>query len=273
MVQQQHCKGCYCNTCEEAYASQADLKDHYAPSAKLDESRHFFNKARELREHFREEHCYCGGCRRVFASESNLRAHCRSSIHKDATTHCVSSMCHRSFVSVSAMILHLEAGRCEAGLDREEVDERIIQGDEGHVITNPVRLLERNAEEDQVNPQRDIAQATEHLWDGSHYKCPKCRHQYVSFAALKRLLASPAHATKIYRCPPSFSGCGAEFGTLSALAQHVENEQCGIHSESALVAIVDLCAGKTRSQPANPRASPPVYALTLWWTSAMPMST
>lgn len=41
-------------------------------------------------------------------------------------------------------------------------------------------------------------------------------------------LKGPAHEQDIYKCPPDWEGCRAEFKTLSGLMQHVESGCCGV---------------------------------------------
>lgn len=127
--------------------------------------------------------------------------------------------CTQSFVTKSAMILHLESGSCVSGADRDMINRWVRLNDRDNVVTVPSRLLT-----DGGGTTRYIA--TERSWNGSRYECVLCHNTFGTLDALNRHLASPIHQERIYRCP--LSTCLATFSTLSALCQHVESESCGV---------------------------------------------
>ena len=140
--------------------------------------------------------------------------------------------CGRAFAQSSALVMHLESGACASGLTRRMIDALVASVDVGGVITDPTRMLEYGGGAGSRRGKAAVTEvrATERAWNGREYECYLCPG-YKGFKTLARLnqhLASPAHADKIYRCPPLLSGCSREFKTLSGLVQHVESERCGV---------------------------------------------
>jgi hypothetical protein len=170
-----------------------------------------------------DEHHYCAPCDRIFASASNLQAHLNGSAHAPKTVRC--PRCPATFVSASAMTLHLEVGACPSGVTKTHVDAFIRQVDRTNFITNPSRMIESGTS----------TYATERSWNGYNYEwyvlllhswiSQRVRRSYIchkttrTLAALNQHLSSPVHQAKIYRCPKS--DCGFESSALSALGQHI----------------------------------------------------
>ena len=236
----------YCQSCNELFPSAESLEDHWETehwycascrkvyfSCNTRERQtltpnviQIFKNSAGLHEHNRQRHWYCVECRRVFQSESNLKSHLNSSIHKPRNVYCPGANCGRSFVSISALMLHFEAGTCPSGMTRSELNRIVARADHKNVITNPSRLI--SGPDGPTPPTVTKTWATERSWNGSAYECFLCHATFRSLMALNTHLNSPRHQEKIYRCP-NRTTCGVEFRTLSALTQHVEAEKCGVH--------------------------------------------
>ncbi|KAG6332194.1 hypothetical protein ID866_6896 [Astraeus odoratus] len=211
----------YCQYCNSHFDDNSDLVDHYIddhyycePCGKVFKTEH------GLHEHNRQCHHYCVSCRRVFLSAQNLTAHLNSSIHKPKDVLCPLRGCGQSFVSKSALILHLESGSCRSGANRRLVNDYVRRMDHTNIITDPSRLLTAG-EDDKVDYI-----ATEASWNGRAYECVLCHSCFRKLVDLNRHLASPRHQSKIYKCP--LSSCQTRFNTLSGLCQHIESEKCGV---------------------------------------------
>ncbi|OJT12099.1 hypothetical protein TRAPUB_11351 [Trametes pubescens] len=218
-----------CEQCRILFDDWDDLYEHY------DDEHHYcdicnkpfvklFDSSRGLHKHRRQAHDdrYCPPCERMFKNANNLDQHCRSSIHQGRNIDCPMRGCDKSFVSNAGLLLHLESGACVSHMTRAKIDRIMAKYDRDHIITNPSRLIGGSG------PVVVDQWATERAWNGSRYECYLCHRTYATLPALNQHLRSAAHADKIYRCPRTLYGCGAEFGTLSAFCQHVESERCGV---------------------------------------------
>jgi hypothetical protein len=214
----------YCQSCAEHYEEYSDLIDHYNEEHHYCEScNKLFSNDYGLHEHYRQStaHHYCVPCKRNFLSASNLNSHLNSSTHRPKDVLCPFRACGQSFVSRSALILHLEAGRCRSGVDRQTIKSFVRSYDKDHFITDPSRMLTYG---DGGVESKYIA--TSASWNGSAYECFLCHSTYRSLKSLNQHLESPRHQEKIYFCP--LSSCHTQFTTLSALCQHIESERCGV---------------------------------------------
>ncbi|KAL2755426.1 hypothetical protein ACRALDRAFT_2104083 [Sodiomyces alcalophilus JCM 7366] len=115
----------YCERCRRFFTSAEAKQQHLANSSQhniCDWCSHKpdFPSNDELNEHFEEEHNMCHDCRRFFSSPSALENH--GITHAEKNTRCYG--CERYFVSNSAMILHLEDGNCESGVDWDFINEK-----------------------------------------------------------------------------------------------------------------------------------------------------
>ncbi|KAL1874430.1 hypothetical protein VTK73DRAFT_307 [Phialemonium thermophilum] len=87
------------------------------------ECQRLFNSASQLTQHDISQHNMCDICERCFENPTNLRNHRRS--HEAKNVICFG--CSKKFRSSSAMLLHLETGYCESGVDEEEVTSLALQ--------------------------------------------------------------------------------------------------------------------------------------------------
>lgn len=123
-----------------------------------------------------------------------------------------------AFVSRAALVLHLESGKCESGMDRKTVNKYVRKYDTKNVITDPSRLITSGV---------DITySANEYAWNGSAYECYLCHATFRKLDGLNQHLNSPKHAEKVYVCRGK--KCGVHFNALSALFMHIESEKCGV---------------------------------------------
>lgn len=182
-----------------------------------------FTSEQGLHAHNCQKHWYCEMCRRTFQSESNLNTHLRSSIHQPRRVRCPSRSCNATFVTEAHLVLHCESGGCPSGVTRRAVNKVVASIDRGNIITDPRRMIQESS-----NSPITQTWATGRSWNGEAYECFLCHKEFQSLTSLNQHLQSPAHEDNIYRCPPAWNGCRAQFKTLSGLMQHVESGSCDV---------------------------------------------
>ena len=163
--------------------------------------------------------------------------HLNSSVHRPKDVFCPFRGCDKTFVSRSALLLHLEEGSCRSGIDRTAINKYVRQYDTNNIITDPSRLLTSGTASDNTKYY-----ASERSWNGYKYECYLCHGTYTSLSSLNQHLASPIHQDKIYICPAST--CRARFTTLSALYQHIDSEKCGVSKYKVVRHTVDSLLGQ-----------------------------
>ncbi|KAF5332580.1 hypothetical protein D9611_005158 [Ephemerocybe angulata] len=217
----------YCQRCDKFFDNQGELEDHYdAQHSWCATCRVIFKNDNGLHEHRRQSAAhsasYCAPCRRLFQNPNNLRSHMNSSVHRSKDIYCPGHNCSASFVSQSALILHLEGGRCSSGINRALVNKAVREKDVNNLITDPSRMIAGPG-----GSRTEVTYcATSAAWNGSAYECYLCHGTYRSLTALNQHLASPRHQDKFYVCP--LNTCRERFNTLSGLCQHIESERCGV---------------------------------------------
>jgi len=213
-----------CRICDRFFKTTQGLDSHANakhPGSYCQSCGRSFSNEFALRQHYRDSpaHHYCYPCDKHFQSKSNLRTHLASSIHVEKSVKCRGRGCNLMFVSVSAMLLHLESGSCVSGATRPHINARVRELDTGNVITRPDRLI--------TGPSPDIKYyATSKSWNGSAYECYLCHREFLTLQALNSHLASPRHEENMYICP--WNTCRTTFSTLSGFCAHVESETCGV---------------------------------------------
>ena len=248
----------YCQRCDDHFDDFSELEDHYNDSHHYcPPCKRFFVNDYGLQEHYRQSHHYCSSCKRIFRSESNLKSvyqyhhkficivftdqpflqHLNSSHHRPKDVVCPFRGCDKKFVSRSALVLHLEGGACQSGIDRATINRYVRQYDTNNIITDASRLLTNGTASDNTKYF-----ASERSWNGYRYECYLCHSSYSTLASLNQHLASPIHQDKIYICPGST--CRARFTTLSALCQHIESEKCGVSKFRAVQHTMDRLLGQ-----------------------------
>ncbi|KAJ7761198.1 hypothetical protein DFH07DRAFT_903318 [Mycena maculata] len=250
-----------CDDCDIDFASWRGLKEHYVQSRVHDYCQRcdsHFSDTRELESHYESDHYYCIKCRRFFQNalglhehyRHNLNSHLNSSLHRPKDVLCPGKGCGLAFVSRSALVLHLESGKCTSGADRQTINRLVRQYDTTNIITNPARLLTGGAGVRILVCDTQITyRAGPASWNGSEYECYLCHNGYRSLSALNQHLASPRHQEKTYVCP--LNTCHTPFTTLSGLCQHIESERCGVSRFKVVQTTMDDLMGKMRRLTAN----------------------
>lgn len=257
----------YCDRCDEDFDDYDDLIDHY------EESHYYCRECNEVSrsqfvvcqgmhtdrwgsklfddqededEHKDDNHWYCIPCKRLFKHEGALRGHQRSSIHQPKTISCPGRGCGKTFIERSHLLLHLESGTCSSGANRHLVDKHAVQMDRKNIITNRGKLIQY-PDGSYSKPPTVEYWATEYSFNGRNYECALCHNEFSKLQHLNQHLQSPAHADKLYRCPPAGNGCNTQYPTLSALLQHIETSNCGIQRFRGRARdLVDDVTGKMR---------------------------
>ncbi|KAK5994034.1 hypothetical protein PT974_07474 [Cladobotryum mycophilum] len=181
---------------------------------------------------------YCEECKRRFKHENALQQHMDSVVHRPISRiQCIAQKdgCEAKFSCPSAMIHHLESGRCSSGLDRERLNSLIIKHDTDRAIsgtdsvfqmlsgsalasgltspgawtpsteTGGVLLTPASSETTLPSLLNTalVSYANTPSEDGSLH-CPLCPPDHREFATsqgLRNHINSPAHALKIFHCP------------------------------------------------------------------------
>ncbi|KAI0325953.1 hypothetical protein GY45DRAFT_1329537 [Cubamyces sp. BRFM 1775] len=179
-----------------------------------------------LHRHYCQAHSlqYCVPCKRAFTSADNLASHLRSATHQGRQVNCPSSACEKRFVSVAALLIHLESGTCVSGISLEDVVRAAVHVDHEHVVT--VADANKNACKGRYGIYGSLQEVeSKTKWNGRRYGCPLCGKSTTSLLSMRAHMRSPVHIEKIFCCS-AHGGCDLTFRTLSALCQHVESQKC-----------------------------------------------
>ncbi|TGO48685.1 hypothetical protein BOTNAR_0464g00020 [Botryotinia narcissicola] len=204
----------YCDPCDRYFNSENSYNQHVENSS----AHHNFEPSDDgYSSSNAEPEFECSGCDSWFwSSVARENHHVSQHGHRYWIPNEMSSL-STQYPTVSALIVHLESGRCPSGSNRERINAAIRCLDKNHVITTP--LMEYS-----YPSFTNIA--TERSWNGFYYECSMCHRGFNTLQGLNGHLRSPVHDQRMYRCPgPS---CGREFIVLSGLVQHVESESCGV---------------------------------------------
>lgn len=148
---------CFCQKCNLAFTRKSKLDRHlkYAPAHASPEyhccdcDRDFVHE-QALRQHLqfkvhppkadvqKPDMYPCPKCKRTFKEKADLSKHLDSLTHKPLSAMgCVgSSQCKKKFSAPSAMILHLESGKCFSGMTRDKLNFLVQSNDDERVISN-----------------------------------------------------------------------------------------------------------------------------------------
>ncbi|KAK4084861.1 transcriptional regulator family: C2H2 zinc finger [Purpureocillium lilacinum] len=111
-----------------------------------------FTTAEKLDQHAINVHNTCSICKRRFETSSNLRSH--SVVHLAVDVECPG--CDRTFVTESAMVLHLETGTCAGGASQGSVTRAAL----------------------------DAACSAEYTGENANFECPDCEKGFHLASAL-----------------------------------------------------------------------------------------
>ena len=165
-----------------------------------------------------------------------------AAVHKPKDFPCLMRGCPRRFASHSNVVLHLESGACNSGVNRHMIDAYVLKHDVHNVITNPRRMITAGTTREYTPPATYTA--TARAWNGSFWECYFCHTEFRTKPELNQHLASPKHSASsnnIYRCLNP--ACGKTFVTLSGLGQHIENGSCGVQRFKAVKSAIDNLMG------------------------------
>ncbi|MCJ1381157.1 hypothetical protein MMC17_004266 [Xylographa soralifera] len=217
----------------------------------------------------------CQQCDKTFTDEIALRQHLSSVVHHPLSNICCpgDKSCKKRFTSPSAAVHHLESGACRSGITRKSLNALIQSNDVDQLIHNSSEGLDTpslywndNASTSsfgggvpiltpQTNGSITSTPLSASLLSGlltptssgpddygsdlalaASPSCPLCPKTFRSLGALQDHIASPAHASKIFHCPLSFTAPLLDdahatkvtklFSTLSGLTQHLESGAC-----------------------------------------------
>lgn len=185
----------------------------------------------------------CKRCQRTFSSSQSLQQHCESVKHKPLSAlRCpVGEGCRGKFSAPSALLHHLESGRCCSGMDRDDIYDIVQLYDKDRTIHSlptltpsssthlsayrlspqpgtPTASLDSADGWSLITPTHSWESADGSLVDGSllgdsllsldktepKIRCPLCprkRRAFATVQALQQHMISPAHCDKVYHCP------------------------------------------------------------------------
>ncbi|MCJ1250789.1 hypothetical protein MMC30_008017 [Trapelia coarctata] len=112
MAMEYRCSRCDCSF-ETQEAQLQHMDDHR--HEECDFCRESYGEGRDLVKHEALEHDRCEVCQKDFAGAAQLRQHSR--VHKAHHYRCFGCGAKRTFESYSAMLIHLESGRCKTSVD------------------------------------------------------------------------------------------------------------------------------------------------------------
>ncbi|EOA82624.1 uncharacterized protein SETTUDRAFT_52074, partial [Exserohilum turcica Et28A] len=133
---------CFCSECDLPFESQSAWKSHCKAELHASEYRccncdisfkdiHALNAHMASRAHRKplqqKPYSTCKICRRMFPSLQSLQQHCESIKHKpfSALSCPVGDGCKGKFSAPSALLHHLESGKCCSGMDRDDIYDMI----------------------------------------------------------------------------------------------------------------------------------------------------
>lgn len=144
---------CFCRPCDQYFPNTLALTEHrntfiHAADFHCCDCDRDFKNQRALDQHLEfKDHTYvkkahecpeCTECQREFPNQAALKKHQASLIHKPLSDlRCIASAkCKQRFSSPSALIHHLESGRCRSGLTRKELNQLVQRNDTDHQISS-----------------------------------------------------------------------------------------------------------------------------------------
>jgi hypothetical protein len=161
---------CYCSECDLIFESQNALNIHRETEVHASEFRccncdisfedmHALNahmmrsvhrkpvqqnppkKAKETTAVITENEV-CTECQRTFESSQALQQHCESVKHKPLSSlSCpIGQGCRGIYTSPSALLHHLESGKCKSGMNRDEISRIVQASDHDNIIHSPPAL-------------------------------------------------------------------------------------------------------------------------------------
>lgn len=139
----------FCRPCDQFFSNAAAVAEHrntfiHAADFHCCDCNRDFKTQQALDQHLQfKDHTSvkkvseCIECQREFPSQTALRKHRASLIHNPLSDlKCIASAkCKQRFSSPSALMHHLESGRCHSGLTRKELNQLVQKNDTDHLIS------------------------------------------------------------------------------------------------------------------------------------------
>ncbi|GJJ05990.1 hypothetical protein Clacol_000177 [Clathrus columnatus] len=223
----------FCSRCDKGFADAEDLRrhnreEHYVCTA----CEQAFGTEDKQIKHAVNHHPYCVDCERAFRTEHDLFQH-YSSKHELTEIVCQGHGCAKPFKSYGALTQHFDSGACPSGLNSDHLSKLVVNSYRNKTITGLKTLIKTSIS----NTVRTTP--AQHVRNGRKYACPLCHKTFISYQKFCAHLRSQGHETRLFRCPNQGASCGVEFGTFSALTQHLESGKCGLNR---FVLVKDLLA-------------------------------
>ena len=150
---QRDTKHCFCAPCDQFFNSKDSLSQHQKSPVHVSQFRCCLCERDFVNGHALQQHLTykvhreipptpatgfnCDLCDRSFSSTTSLQQHKASPIHKPlASLECVEPSCKTTFNCPSALIQHLESGKCCSGLNRQKLNSMVHKNDTERVITS-----------------------------------------------------------------------------------------------------------------------------------------
>jgi hypothetical protein len=256
---------CFCSDCDVYFSSRQSWEDHrksakHASEFKCCDCDISFNDVHALVAHMESRahrrplrpktarqdkkkslpvssSTNCAKCKRDFQSSQSLQQHLTSLKHKPLSRlDCpVGTNCRGSFPSPSALVHHLESGRCSSGMRREEVHQIVESYDLGIICHSPAASLTSSTSGLQVYTPVEsdswvLTSDTESEWSLlTPSACGSAEDSLEQWSLLgdpesqrRGSLSFGSTTLQTLRCPicPSKR---AKFSTLHALQQHMDS--------------------------------------------------
>ncbi|EOA90812.1 uncharacterized protein SETTUDRAFT_101140 [Exserohilum turcica Et28A] len=185
----------------------------------------------------------CKICRRTVPSLQSFQQHCESLKHKpiSALSCPTGEGCKRKFSAPSALLHHLESGKCCSGMDRDDIYDIVQLYDKDHTIHILPKLTPSSStylSAHGLSPDSGAPTASLDSSDGWLLVTPThSQGTFRTVQALQQHIVSPTHCDKVYHCPRNLLPINSskaetkqrkakQFTTLSGLAQHLESGAC-----------------------------------------------
>ena len=128
----------HCCVCDKIYRTGKSLTKHLAS-----EKHDLRQKGGSSSAPYLDGRHKCSECRKTFDYKQELTKHKKSAHKPKRTISCpIGRKCEKKFASASALLNHLESGGCKAGMNRETLNQFIIQYDEErHITCAPEQIL------------------------------------------------------------------------------------------------------------------------------------
>ncbi len=252
-----------CCDCDQTFldihALNAHVKKH--PKVKLTKKKESKKSAEAKKTVAKvKEKQKCKICNRKFQSPQALQQHCNSVKHKplSALTCPMSKRCPGKFAAPSALLHHLESGKCRSGIDRDDIYHQIQLHDKDKRIHNIPTLTPSTSTASPLHSHTPPLQTTVEMsieWSQALSRLPsniaqdRCYMGSVSqgMSPLAKGSVNGVGAASALQCPfcPKTS---KKFATKQALQQHIESPAHGDKLYHCPISTDRISAGQVKKQ-------------------------